>query len=156
MVPSPAVATYDLQPEMNAAGVLDAALTSLQAQQHDLLIINFANPDMVGHTGDLDAAIAAVETVDRCVGQLAAAVRSAHGQMLLTADHGNCEIMWDETAQSPHTAHTSNLVPLVLVNGPHGTRLLDGRLADLAPSLLVMLGIDKPPVMTGTPLFVST
>jgi len=154
MVPSPAVATYDLEPEMSAAGVLEAALGSLQARQHDLLVINFANPDMVGHTGNLDAAIAAVETVDRCVGQLAAAVKAANGQMLLTADHGNCEVMWDEAAQSPHTAHTTNLVPLILVNGPQGTRLLDGRLADLAPSLLMMLGIDQPAVMTGTSLLV--
>jgi len=154
MVPSPAVATYDLEPEMSAAGVLEAALGSLQARQHDLLVINFANPDMVGHTGNLDAAIAAVETVDRCVGQLAAAVKAADGQMLLTADHGNCEVMWDEAAQSPHTAHTTNLVPLILVNGPQGTRLLDGRLADLAPSLLMMLGIDQPAVMTGTSLLV--
>ena len=155
MVPSPAVATYDLQPEMSAAGVLNAALTSLKAKQHDLLIINFANPDMVGHTGDLNAVIAAVETVDHCVGLLVAAVKSVHGQMLLTADHGNCEVMWDEAAQSPHTAHTTNMVPLILVNGPRGTRLLDGRLADLAPSLLVMLGIDQPAAMTGTSLLVS-
>jgi 2,3-bisphosphoglycerate-independent phosphoglycerate mutase len=155
MVPSPNVPTYDQQPEMSARGVLDTALDSLGHGAHDLLIINFANPDMVGHTGNLDAAIAAVETVDACVGELVTALRQANGQMLLTADHGNCELMWDADAQSPHTAHTTNLVPLLLVNGHDGYGLMDGRLADLAPSLLAMLGIDQPASMTGQPLFIA-
>ena len=103
MVPSPNVATYDQLPEMSATGVLAKAVASLQAKAHDLLVINFANPDMVGHTGDLNAAIAAVETVDSCIGELVAAVEAADGQMLLTADHGNCEVMWDKNAVSPHT-----------------------------------------------------
>jgi 2,3-bisphosphoglycerate-independent phosphoglycerate mutase len=149
MVASPSVATYDLQPEMSARDVLQTALTSLHAKAHDLLIINFANPDMVGHTGDLDAAIRAVETVDHCVGQLVAALGDADGQMLLTADHGNCELMWDGAAESPHTAHTTNLVPLILVNGHANTTIANGRLADLAPSLLAMMGIAKPALMTG-------
>jgi 2,3-bisphosphoglycerate-independent phosphoglycerate mutase len=153
MVPSPNVATYDQLPEMSAAGVLAKAVASLQAKAHDLLVINFANPDMVGHTGDLDAAIAAVETVDSCIGELVAAVQAADGQMLLTADHGNCEVMWDKNADSPHTAHTTNPVPLILVNGPPGVQLTDGRLADLAPSLLAMLGIDQPASMTGRAVF---
>lgn len=152
MIASPAVMTYDLQPEMSAAGVLETALTSIRAKAHDLLIINFANPDMVGHTGNLDAAIIAVETVDHCVGQLVTALKAAGGQMLLTADHGNCETMWDDDAASPHTAHTTNLVPLILVNGNAGTNLDNGKLADLAPSLLTMLGISQPPAMTGSSL----
>jgi 2,3-bisphosphoglycerate-independent phosphoglycerate mutase len=154
MVPSPPVATYDLQPEMSADGVLAAALASIRAKAHDLLIINFANPDMVGHTGDLAAAITAVETVDRCVGALVEALETADGQMLLTADHGNCEMMWDRAANSPHTAHTTNLVPLILVNGNDGVSLADGRLADLAPSLLAMLGITQPARMTGQSLLI--
>ena len=155
MVQSPSVPTYDMQPEMSAEGVLQTALNSLNTQAHDLLIINFANPDMVGHTGDLAAAIQAVETVDECVGKLAEAVRARHGQMLVTADHGNCEIMWDDEANSPHTAHTTNLVPLILVNGASDTKLVDGRLADLAPSLLAMLGISQPSAMTGNSLLRS-
>ena len=155
MVQSPSVSTYDMQPEMSAEGVLETALQSLNTRAHDLLIINFANPDMVGHTGDLAAAIQAVETVDECVGRLAAAVKAQNGQMLVTADHGNCEIMWDDEANSPHTAHTTNLVPLILVNGDVNTKLADGRLADLAPSLLAMLGIQKPQAMTGNSLLRS-
>ena len=152
LVPSPKVATYDLKPEMSAAGVLAAARDSLENARHDLLVINFANPDMVGHTGDLQAAIRAVETVDGCVGDMAELVLAAGGKMIVTADHGNCEMMWDEAAQSPHTAHTTNLVPVILVGAAPGTSLGDGRLADLAPSLLALLGIDQPAAMTGRPL----
>ena len=155
MVASPSVATYDLQPEMSAHDILQTALTSIKAKAHDMLIINFANPDMVGHTGDLDAAIRAVETVDQCVGQLVEALRDADGQMLLTADHGNCELMWDRKAESPHTAHTTNRVPLILVNGHANTNIANGRLADLAPSLLAMMGIAKPALMTGNCLLSS-
>ena len=152
LVPSPKVATYDLQPEMSAAGVLAAARDSLEHGRHDLLVINFANPDMVGHTGDLQAAIRAVETVDGCVGAMSDLVLAAGGKMIVTADHGNCEVMWDEAAQSPHTAHTTNLVPVILVGAAEDTSLVDGRLADLAPSLLALLGIDQPDAMTGRPL----
>ena len=152
LVPSPKVATYDLQPEMSAEGVLAAALTSLEGHKHDLLVINFANPDMVGHTGDLDAAIRAVETVDECVGRLAGLVLAKGGKMVVTADHGNCEVMWDNAAQSPHTAHTTNLVPVILVGADAGTALSDGRLADLAPTLLSLMGLDAPPAMTGRAL----
>ena len=154
MIASPAVATYNLQPEMSADAILDAAISSLQAKAHDFLIINFANPDMVGHTGDLDAAIAAVETVDKCVGILAKAVTEGDGQMLVTADHGNCEIMWDKAEATPHTAHTSNPVPLILVNGNTNTCLAAGRLADLAPSILAMMGIAQPDQMTGRSLLI--
>ena len=155
LVPSPNVPTYDQLPQMSASGVLAKAVASLNAKSHDLLVINFANPDMVGHTGDLAAAITAVETVDACVGELVAAIKAADGQMLLTADHGNCEVMWDSKAESPHTAHTTNLVPLILVNGNDGASLTDGRLADLAPSLLAMMGIDQPASMTGKSLFAA-
>ncbi len=152
MVQSPMVATYDQRPEMNASGVLAAALDSISTHRHDLIIVNFANPDMVGHTGDLQAAIIAVETVDDCVGQIADALVSAGGEMLLTADHGNCEVMWDDYADSPHTAHTTNLVPLIMINARSAASVVDGRLADLAPSLLEMLGIAKPTEMTGNSL----
>ena len=152
LVPSPQVATYDLQPEMSAEGVLEIALGSINRCDHDLIIMNFANPDMVGHTGDLQAAIAAVSVVDECVGQLATAVLAAGGQMLLTADHGNCEVMWDAAHGSPHTAHTTNPVPCTLVGAASGVSIANGRLADLAPSLLAMLDIEKPAEMTGTRL----
>ena len=115
LIPSPSVATYDLKPEMSAQGVLDAVLESVTEKQHDLIIVNFANPDMVGHTGDIHAAIKAVETVDSAVGHLAKAVSVAGAAMLVTADHGNCEVMWDPTTNSPHTAHTTNPVPTFLV-----------------------------------------
>ena len=156
MIASPTVATYDLQPEMSAEAILDAAVSSLNAKAHDFLIINFANPDMVGHTGDLHAAIAAVETVDRCVGILAKAVKESDGQMLVTADHGNCEIMWDQSEASPHTAHTNNPVPLILVNGNTNTCLAAGRLSDLAPSILAMMGIVQPELMTGRSLLLPS
>jgi 2,3-bisphosphoglycerate-independent phosphoglycerate mutase len=152
MVRSPRVATYDLAPEMSADGVLAAALDSLAGHRHDLIVMNFANPDMVGHTGDLDAAIRAVETVDGCVGRLAEAVLAQGGQMLVTADHGNCEVMWDDAAKSPHTAHTTSLVPVILVGAADGTKLRDGRLADLAPTLLDLMGLARPMAMTGRPL----
>ena len=156
LVPSPNVTTYDQLPQMSASGVLAKAVASLEAKSHDLLVINFANPDMVGHTGNLAAAVAAVETVDKCVGELITAIEAAKGQLLLTADHGNCEVMWDSKAQSPHTAHTTNLVPLILFNGNDGTRLTDGKLADLAPTVLAMMGIDQPTSMTGKTLFTAS
>jgi len=156
LVPSSNVSTYDQFPQMSAGSVLAEALASLKTKSHDLLVINFANPDMVGHTGDLAAAIAAVETVDTCVGELVVAIESVNGQMLLTADHGNCEVMWDSKARSPHTAHTTNPVPLILVNANDGIHLTNGKLADLAPSLLAMMGIDKPARMTGKSLFTAS
>ena len=153
MIPSPKVDTYDIKPEMSAEGVLAAALDSIENRSHDLIVMNFANPDMVGHTGDLEAAIRAVETVDSAVGQIADAVLAASGSMIVTADHGNCEMMWDDDAASPHTAHTTNLVPVILVGAPEGTQLHDGRLADLAPSLLALMGLSQPAGMTGRQLY---
>ena len=152
VIPSPKVATYDLAPMMSAQGVLDSALASLETDAHELIIINFANPDMVGHTGDIEAARQACETTDRCVGALVAAIEAKKGAMIVTADHGNCEVMWDEAAASPHTAHTTNLVPVILVGGPKNAQLHDGCLADLAPSLLNLLQVAQPDVMTGQTL----
>jgi len=151
LIPSPKVATYDLQPEMSASGIRDALINAIRRQQHDLIIVNFANPDMVGHTGDLDAAIKAVETVDQAIGEILPVLEEAGGVMLLTADHGNCEIMWDDDAGSPHTAHSYNPVPIYLIGGD-GKTLRDGELSDLAPTLLTLLGVAVPPEMTGRSL----
>ena len=157
LVPSPSVATYDLKPEMSAQDVLNAVLISLTQKQHELIIVNFANPDMVGHTGDIDAAVKAVETVDSAVGHIAEAVSATGAAMLVTADHGNCEVMWDPTANSPHTAHTTNPVPCILVNhikDRPAQKLQNGSLLDLAPTLLALLGIKQPKEMTGQSLII--
>jgi 2,3-bisphosphoglycerate-independent phosphoglycerate mutase len=152
MVPSPKVATYDLQPEMSAPELTEKALEAIRSSRFDLIVLNFANPDMVGHTGSLPAAIRAVETVDTGLGRIAAAVREAGGALLVTADHGNCELMRDPVTGEPHTAHTTNPVPVVLAGGPKGARLADGRLADIAPTLLALLGLPQPAAMTGRSL----
>ncbi|PWC39143.1 2,3-bisphosphoglycerate-independent phosphoglycerate mutase [Azospirillum sp. TSO35-2] len=156
LVPSPKVATYDLQPEMSAAEVTDKLVGAIDSGTYDLIVVNFANPDMVGHSGMLDAAIKAVEAVDTSVGRVEAAVRRAGGTMLVTADHGNCELMKDPDNGGPHTAHTLDKVPLVLVNGPAGARIASGRLADIAPTLLDLLGLPKPAEMTGRNLLTRT
>ncbi len=151
MVPSPKVATYDLQPQMSAPELTDKAVAAIEAGRHDLILLNFANPDMVGHTGILAAAITAVETIDTCLGRIAAAVAARGGALLVTADHGNCELMRDPVTHEPHTAHTTNPVPVMLMNSPavlHG-----GRLADIAPTLLALLGVAQPAEMTGKSLF---
>ena len=148
---SPDVATYDLKPEMSADRVLEALVAGIGGGGHDLIVVNFANPDMVGHTGVLEAAVKAVETVDAAVGRAVEAVEASGGAMLVTADHGNCEIMWDEEAGSPHTAHSCNPVPAYLV-GVDGVSLSDGGLADIAPTLLDLLGIEPPADMTGRSL----
>jgi 2,3-bisphosphoglycerate-independent phosphoglycerate mutase len=121
---------------------------------YDLIVTNYANPDMVGHTGDLQAAIRACEAVDRGLGRVLEALEKAGGAMIVTADHGNCETMVDPVTGGPHTAHTTNPVPVIVVGGPPGLRLRDGRLADLAPTLLDIMGIVKPPEMTGESLLV--
>jgi 2,3-bisphosphoglycerate-independent phosphoglycerate mutase len=151
MVPSPKVATYDLQPEMSAEELTDKAVAAINTAKYDLIVLNFANPDMVGHTGSLPAAIKAVETVDTDLGRIAAAVRQQGGALLVTADHGNCELMKDPTTGGPHTAHTTNPVPVLLLGGG-ATALHDGRLADVAPTLLALMGLPKPEAMTGTSL----
>ena len=153
LVPSPKVATYDLQPEMSAAEVTDRLVAAIDSDAFDLVVVNYANPDMVGHTGDLGAAIKAVQAVDASVGRLEQAVRAQGGVLLITADHGNCELMRDPETGGPHTAHTLDLVPAVLVNAPaEFTALRDGRLADVAPTLLALLGLPQPVEMTGTSL----
>ncbi|MGB2894160.1 MAG: 2,3-bisphosphoglycerate-independent phosphoglycerate mutase, partial [Albidovulum sp.] len=139
MAPSPKVATYDLKPEMSAPEVTDHLVDAI-GKRYDLIVVNYANPDMVGHTGVLSAAIAAVEEVDRGLGRAVAALEKARGAMIVTADHGNCEVMIDPVTGGPHTAHTTNPVPVVLVGGPAGARLGNGRLADLAPTLLDLMG----------------
>ena len=151
MVPSPKVATYDLQPEMSAPELTARAVEAIRSGQQDLIVLNFANPDMVGHTGNLAAAVRAVETVDEALGQIAAAIEEAGGSLLVTADHGNCELMRDPATGSPHTAHTTNPVPIILVTGG-ATLLRDGRLADVAPTLLDLMGVAQPREMTGQSL----
>jgi len=151
MAPSPKVATYDLKPEMSAPEVTDHLVAAIGGG-YDLIVVNYANPDMVGHTGVLSAAIAAVEEVDRGLGRAVAALEKARGAMIVTADHGNCEVMIDPATGGPHTAHTTNPVPVILVGGPAGARLRDGRLADLAPTLLDLMGLPLPPEMTGRSL----
>jgi len=148
MPPSPKVATYDLAPEMASVQVTDRLIEAIGGG-YDLIVVNYANPDMVGHTGDLSAAIKAVEAVDAGLGRVLVALESAGGAMLLTADHGNCEQMIDPETGGPHTAHTLNPVPVALIGGPAGARLSDGRLADIAPTLLALLGLELPPEMTG-------
>ena len=151
MVPSPKVATYDLQPEMSAPELTDKAVAAIDSAKYDLIVLNFANPDMVGHTGSLPAAITAVETVDTGLAKIADAIRRQHGAMLVTADHGNCELMKDPVTGGPHTAHTTNPVPVVLVADEKAS-LREGRLADIAPTLLELMGLPKPAEMTGTSL----
>jgi 2,3-bisphosphoglycerate-independent phosphoglycerate mutase len=154
MVPSPKVATYDLQPEMSAPELTDKAVEAIRSGRYDLLVLNFANPDMVGHTGDLGAVVKAVEAVDAGLGRIAEAVEAMSGTLLVTADHGNCELMRDPATGGPHTAHTTNPVPVFLTGRPQA-KLRDGRLADLAPTLLELLGVPQPAAMTGRSLIVA-
>jgi 2,3-bisphosphoglycerate-independent phosphoglycerate mutase len=151
MVPSPKVATYDLQPEMSAPELTDKAVASISSGKYDLIVLNYANPDMVGHTGSLKAAIKAVETVDHGLGRIAAAIQKSGGALLVTADHGNCEMMRDPVTGGPHTSHTTNPVPVVLMGGGN-TPLQEGRLADIAPTLLELMGLPQPKEMTGASL----
>jgi len=151
MVPSPKVATYDLQPEMSAPELTDKAVDAVGSGKYDLIVLNYANPDMVGHTGNLSAAIKAVETVDKGLGRLAEAIAKNAGMMLVTADHGNCEMMRDPETAGPYTSHTINPVPVLLV-GAGNKSLVQGRLADIAPTLLELMGLSKPVQMTGISL----
>jgi 2,3-bisphosphoglycerate-independent phosphoglycerate mutase len=149
MVPSPKVATYDLQPEMSAPELAGKAVEAIGSGRYDLIILNLANADMVGHTGSLAAAIKACEAADTALARVVAAIRAAGGAVLVTADHGNAEMMRDPATGGPHTAHTTNPVPLLLVGGPAGATLQEGRLADVAPTLLALLGLPQPALMTG-------
>ena len=152
LVPSPKVETYDLKPEMSAYEVCEKVVEAIKSQKYDSIILNFANPDMVGHTGSLEAAIKALEAVDVCVEKIVQAINEVGGVMLITADHGNCEQMIDYTTGEPHTAHTTNPVPLAIVGLPQNKKLKEGRLADLAPTMLEILGLEKPEEMTGESL----
>ncbi len=151
MPASPKVATYDLQPEMSAPEVTEKFVEAVH-KGYDLIVTNYANPDMVGHTGDLNAAMKACEAVDEGLGQVMAALEEVGGAMIVTADHGNCELMLDPETGGPHTAHTTNPVPVILFNAGDDVKLRDGRLADLAPSLLTLMQLDQPEEMTGESL----
>lgn len=153
LVPSPKVATYDLQPEMNAPELTEKLLAELDKDMYDVVIVNYANPDMVGHTGVVEAAVKAVEAVDACVGRIADKIVEKDGTLFITADHGNAETMIDFSTGIPMTAHTTNLVPFMWVgNSSKGKTLADGKLADIAPCMLEVLGLDKPVEMTGISL----
>ncbi|MBO6036673.1 MAG: 2,3-bisphosphoglycerate-independent phosphoglycerate mutase [Acetobacter sp.] len=154
LIPSPKIATYDLQPEMSAQKLTDKAIEAITSQRYDLIIMNFANPDMVGHTGVLKAAIKAVETVDSCLGSIAQAVADTKGTMLITADHGNCETMIDPQTGAPHTAHTNNPVPIIVCGSTACALREGGKLADIAPTLLDILHLPQPKEMTGQSLLI--
>jgi len=148
LVPSPKVKTYDEQPEMSLPEVTDHLVAAITGGQYDVIICNFANCDMLGHTGILSAAITAVEAIDHALQRTVEALKSVNGQLLLTADHGNIEQMQDKVSAQAHTAHTTNLVPFVLVGGSQSL-VSAGTLSDIAPTMLAILGIDKPSEMTG-------
>ncbi len=152
LIPSPRVATYDLAPAMSAEGITEALVGALEGREHDFLLGNFANPDMVGHTGVLPAVISAVESVDACLARIVAACERSGTRLLITADHGNCEMMFDPQSGGPHTAHTTNPVPLVAVNTPIDQLRAGGALGDVAPTILQLLGLSQPDEMTGRSL----
>ena len=148
LVPSPKVATYDLQPEMNAPKLTEQLTQAIGSGRYDVIICNYANPDMVGHTGNFDATVKAIEVLDRCIGQVVEALREAGGEAIITADHGNAEMMRNEATGQAHTAHTTNLVPFVYVG--RKARLAEGgALSDVTPTMLYLMGLDKPPEMSG-------
>ncbi len=151
LIPSPKVQTYDLKPEMSAIEVTDKVVEAINSDKYNCIILNYANPDMVGHTGSLEAAIKAIETIDGCVERVVEAMAEKQGVILMTADHGNAEQMIDYKTGEPHTAHTTNPVPLVLI-GMQGVKLKEGKLADLAPTMLDIIGLEKPEEMTGNSL----
>jgi 2,3-bisphosphoglycerate-independent phosphoglycerate mutase len=151
LVPSPKVATYDLQPEMSVVKLSEELDKAIRSGDFDVIICNVANPDMVGHTGSMKAAVAAVEAVDRCLGVVLKAIRAIDGEMLITADHGNIEQMKDPLTGQSHTAHTTNPVPLVFC-GRKARTIAGGALRDIAPTMLYLLGLEQPVEMTGHPL----
>jgi 2,3-bisphosphoglycerate-independent phosphoglycerate mutase len=147
-VKSPDVATYDLQPEMNAPQVTDELVEAIRSGKYDVIICNYANPDMVGHTGNYDATVKAIETIDRCLGRVVEATRAQGGELVITADHGNAELLRNATTGQAHTAHTFNPVPFVYVGRP-ATVADGGALSDVAPTMLYLMGMDRPPEMNG-------
>jgi 2,3-bisphosphoglycerate-independent phosphoglycerate mutase len=158
LVPSPKVATYDLKPEMSAAGIADAVIKAVNDSAFDVIIVNFANADMVGHSGKIEPTVKAVEVVDACLGRIEPAVRAKGGAMLITADHGNAEMMIDSATGGPHTAHTTNPVPFIVLaeDSKQFTLKPDGSLRDISPTILGMLGLDEPKEMTGQDLRLLT
>ena len=156
LVKSPKVATYDLQPEMSAPEVCDKLCDAIRSDKYDVIVINFANPDMVGHTGVIEAAVKAVETVDSCVGKAVEALKEVDGTMFICADHGNCEMMVDYETGEPWTAHTTNPVPFILVNADPAYKLAEnGRLCDIIPTMIELMGMEQPAEMTGKSLLVK-
>ena len=156
LVASPKVATYDLQPEMSACGVTEGLMEALNSDAYDVIIINYANPDMVGHTGVFDAAVSAVKKIDLCLGKVAEKVLELDGTLLVTADHGNVELMEDPVTKIPFTAHTTNRVPFIIISNKYkNCKLEDGKLSDIAPTMLEILGLDKPEDMNGHSLLVK-
>ena len=155
LIPSPKVETYDMKPEMSAYEVTEKVVDAINSQKYNAIILNYANPDMVGHTGSLEAAIKAIEAIDECVGKVVEAILNNDGTLLITAVHGNSEQMIDYKTGEPHTAHTTNPVPLILVSNDNKYKIKTGRLADLAPTLLELMNIEKPKEMTGNSLLIK-
>lgn len=153
LIPSPKVATYDLKPEMSAPELTERLVQEIREQKYDVIICNYANPDMVGHSGNFDAAVKAIETVDACLSKVLAELKEVGGEVIITADHGNAEMMFDHTTQQPHTAHTHEKVPAIYI-GRKAKAVREGVLADIAPTMLYLMGIKKPAEMTGESLFV--
>jgi len=151
LIPSPDVATYDQQPEMNASKLTDHMVESIEGGKYDVIICNYANPDMVGHSGNFDAAVKAIEFIDDCLARLLVSIEKSGGEMLVTADHGNAEMMFNKETGQPHTAHTSNPVPFVYV-GREAKMASTGALSDVAPTMLYLMGIEQPEEMTGRSL----
>jgi 2,3-bisphosphoglycerate-independent phosphoglycerate mutase len=152
LIPSPSVTTYDLKPEMSAFQITERLVQEIQRQHYDLIICNFANPDMVGHTGNFAATVTAIETIDTCLGKIINALKQVSGEAIITADHGNAEFMFDQKTGQPHTAHTLELVPFIYVGRKAKVIKNNGVLADISPTLLYLMGLSTPQEMTGTPL----
>lgn len=152
LIPSPPIATYDLQPEMSAFELTDRLVQEIKSKKYDVIICNFANPDMVGHSGNFAATVKAIEVIDTCLGKIVEAFQEVGGECLITADHGNAELMFDKTTNQPHTAHTSDPVPFIYIGRAAKIIKEDGKLSDIAPTMLYLLGLNKPKEMTGNPL----
>jgi 2,3-bisphosphoglycerate-independent phosphoglycerate mutase len=156
LIPSPGVATYDQKPEMSAAEVGQAIVKAIKSEKYDFIVVNFANGDMVGHTGKMDAAIKAVETLDKQVGRIFEVAEAHRYSVIMTADHGNCEAMMDETNHAPHTQHTTNPVPCLIMDEEYWQLADDCGLSNVAPTILQLMGIDKPAAMTSDSMLIKS